>query len=267
MTDKDITQDELDAIDGVDFGAKSQPEIMSVDEIEKSEPEPEMGSPEWQDFVMRQFKEDELDPNGNPLVHGLRRVSRKLLGPAVYSGPAPGLPFQGPQFVPGLENVGKLAPTTVSYLLRIRVERDGEPYEATYADVADVYFGNTDPDFLRWPSSFACTRAEARCYRKALQIKGVAGDELTYVAPADSAVDGKATPSQLNMMNFMCKRNNINLMNFINSGDSGAKYESPYDIPYAKAEKMNEILSGFQNKGKVPEKLVGYDKNWEKKLK
>ena len=47
---------------------------------------PSMLSPEWHDYAMTLFEEDEL-MNGHPLVTGLRRVSEIVLGPMSFSGP------------------------------------------------------------------------------------------------------------------------------------------------------------------------------------
>ena len=47
---------------------------------------PSMLSPEWHDYAMTLFQEDEL-MNGHPLVNGLRRVSELVLGPMSFSGP------------------------------------------------------------------------------------------------------------------------------------------------------------------------------------
>jgi hypothetical protein len=124
---------------------------------EQSSPdEPLMEDPEWSDFVMSHFTPNELDPQGCPKVHGLRRVSRKLLGPVLYSGANV---VKATEFVPGLENVGQLQPVTVEYTLKILMVRECptgmDGYEVTYKDVADAYFANTDPDFLYQPATYA----------------------------------------------------------------------------------------------------------------
>ena len=47
---------------------------------------PNMLSPEWHEYAMTLFTEDEM-MNGHPLVTGLRRVAELVLGPMVFSGP------------------------------------------------------------------------------------------------------------------------------------------------------------------------------------
>jgi hypothetical protein len=232
---------------------------------EQSSPdEPLMEDPEWSDFVMSHFTPNELDPQGCPKVHGLRRVSRKLLGPVLYSGANV---VKATEFVPGLENVGQLQPVTVEYTLKILMVRECptgmDGYEVTYKDVADAYFANTDPDFLRHAAATCATKSESRCYRKALMLNKVSADELTRVPAADAALNGLITPTQINFLKILCARNNVNLLKFVNAGEK--QYRSVTDVSYGTAAKMVEHLNKLQNTGTVPEALQGYDKDWEKK--
>lgn len=226
--------------------------------------EPRMTDPDWPAFVMRHFAEDELDREGNPLVHGLRRVARLLLGPILESR---AIPVQAPQYVPGLEKVGVLQPTTVAYRVKILMCRDVPEgmgaYEVPFEDLADVYFGNTDEDFARHPSASASTKAEARCYRKALQLRGIAAEEKTVVPAFESAQDGLITHGQVNFLWRLCQRNDINLMKYVNLGKK--KYETVYEVPSGTATAMIEHLSELQrDPTKVPAGVKGYDDSWKK---
>jgi hypothetical protein len=107
----------------------------------------------------------------------------------------------------------------------------------------------------------ASTRAEARCLRKALQIRGVASEEKSEVPTFNSGIDGKITRDQINFINILSKRNNVNAWAFMNAGKK--KYESLADIPFGIAAMMVEHLSGFQNKGIVPPDLIGFKEGWE----
>jgi hypothetical protein len=208
--------------------------------------EPRMDSPDWSPWVMRHFAEDEVDRDGNPMVHGLRRVTRLLLGPILYSGADP---VQAPSFAPGFEKLGILQPAVVAYTVKVLMCRPDVPqmpaYEVTFKDVADVYHGNTDPDFARHATATAATRAEARCLRKLLQLKSVASEEKTLVPTFEAAQDGMITPTQVNFLNILCHRNDINVMKFVNMGKT--KYDRVEDVPYGTAALMVEHLSGFQN--------------------
>ena len=48
----------------------------------------------------------------------------------------------------------------------------------TFAEVADVWHGNTDDLFCAHPVATACTRAEGRALRKALKLRVLAAEEL-----------------------------------------------------------------------------------------
>jgi hypothetical protein len=251
---------DFDILDDVSLEALGG--IQSVDQVEQAQPEPLMESPEWPGFVMQQFTEDELDNNGNPYVHGLRRVSRKLLGPPIVSAAKS---IQPPALLNNLDQLGILQVATVEYTLTIKMIRTEslpvEAYDATFVDVADVYFGNTDPDFARHASAMGATRAEARCYRKALQLRGIASEESTVVPTSNAGLDGKITPEQLNFMKILCARKNVNVIKFINFGKH--RYESIGDIPFGTAQKMNQHLSTMQSNDNIPDAIRGYDKNWE----
>lgn len=240
---------------------RKKKKLKVVDEDPVSGEEPLMSSPEWHDFVMGHFAENEVDSDGKPFVHGLRRVARLLLGPILYSGPAPGLPFQAPAY----SGDGKLNPAVVGYKVKIlmcRTESDTLPaYEAEFADVADCYDGNTDPPFSRFPSPIASTRAEARCFRKALQIRGIAAEEGASMPALE--LEGKIRPETVNAIDKLCARNDVDAMAFVNSGEK--KYKSVRDVDAARAARMMEHLSKCENEMSFPAHLMGYKPGWSKK--
>ena len=221
---------------------------------ETEQEEPSMTSPEWSDFVLRQFTEDELDNDGRPLVAGLRRVARLLLGPILSSE---GKVVQAPQLLNNFEKLGFLQPATVEYRVVILMSRDVPDsmgaYQVTFGDAADVYHGNCDADFARHATAMAMTRAEARCFRKALQLKGIASEEKTTVPSIEAALDGMITPSQMNFLNVICHRNKIDIMKFINCGKK--KYDSVYNIEAGVAAKMVEHLCTLENTGNIPDNI------------
>lgn len=227
-----------------------------------------MGDPAWSDYVLGHFEKHELSEDGNPYVTGLRRVARLLLGPIVISNARVITP-------PRMETddlAGKLSCVTVEYLLRIlwtRLEHDegligAAAFPVEFQEVADVYFGNTKPEFAIHPSAMAATRAEGRCLRKALQLqKVIAAEEETKVTPSESGMTGEINATQINFIDCLCRRLKISVNAFINSG--AGRYDSIDDVPYAIAEKMVRRLSGYQNEqDKIPDAVKGYDPNWRK---
>jgi hypothetical protein len=227
---------------------------------EAAEKTPQMGDPDWSEYVFQHFTENELDSSGHPFVTGLRRVARLLLGPILKSKARV---VQAPAYVPGLERVGILTPVCVQYTLQLLMcnnREDMPAYKATFTDAADVYFGNTDPDFARYSSAMAATRGEARCLRKALMLATVSSEEKTSLPMDMAAADGLIDPVQVNFISVLCARNNISVMKYINSGKK--RYDRIDDVPYGVAAKMVEHLSGIQNKGSVAPELQGYEKNW-----
>lgn len=224
--------------------------------------EPRMSDPGWSDFVLSHFVEGELDREGRPLVHGLRRVVRLLLGPIIRSKCKT---VQAPSLLGGFNKTTLLQPAVVEYTVEIlmcRLESGmSQAYPVEVGDVADVYFGNTDPDFARHASASAATKAEARCLRKLLQLRKAASEEMTYVALPNASVNGLITPEQINFIDVLCARNNIDVLKYINSGKG--KYNSIDEVPFGAAALMVEYLSGYQNnQSSIPEKVKGYKKGW-----
>ena len=123
---------------------------------------PSMLSPEWHDYAMTLFQEDEL-VNGHPLVTGLRRVSELVLGP---------MKFSGPTWVKPTDRDDHHGRATVIFTIEFA---NG----LKCSEVADSWEGNTDDMFCAFAVAIASTRAEARALRKVLKIKGVAAEELT----------------------------------------------------------------------------------------
>jgi hypothetical protein len=223
-----------------------------VPEIKKEDIVPEMTDPDWSDYVFKHFEEDEMI-DGNPTVDGLRRVTKKLIGDIVESvcnvvqAPLPNNDFSA----------------TVEHAVRIVHRETGR--EIYFREVADVNIANCDAEFRRFATSTASTRAEARALRKALMLKRVvAAEEITTVAPDTPDNVGKITKNQINFLVQLCKRNNINLMKYINLGTN--KFDKIEDVPYSISVKMIGVLNEYQQKPeKIKDSIKGWDENWNKK--
>ena len=291
MSDKEITADEESAIDSLGEDLQNatpvnnsplevadepvkktrkkkvtvSPEQEKVDEPiteESLDEEPELTDPTWSDYVMRQFVDDELDGEGRPYVPGLRRVARKLLGPILRSA---GRIVQAPSFVSpeGSRLQPAVAEYTVEFLWTKLENGESVPYRVEFTDAADVYAGNTDAEYCRHATATACTKAEARCYRKALLLKNIiAAEESTEVPVEEAGVDGKIIPTQINFIDRICQRLKIDAWAYINSGNR--KYDTVEEIPYERAAKMAAHLSTLQdNPDKISEEIKGYKKDWQ----
>ena len=223
-----------------------------------SEDAPSMLSPEWHDYAMTLFQEDEL-MNGHPLVTGLRRVSELVLGPMAFSGPT---------WVKPTDRDDHHGRATVIFTIEFA---NG----LRCSEVADSWEGNTDDMFCAFAVAIASTRAEARALRKVLKIKGVAAEELTKKDTAkivrdiskqnnSSAGDyndqGRMSDAQLNFIDIKCKQLGIN----------GAKlFKDIFNVDQRKkvskkvASDVIDALNNYQrDKSSIPEEILGYNEEW-----
>ncbi len=219
---------------------------------------PSMLSPEWHDYAMTLFEENEL-VNGHPLVAGLRRVCELVLGPMTFSGPTWVKPTDRD------DHHGRATVIfTVEFANGIRC-----------AEVADSWEGNTDDTFCAFAVAIASTRAEARALRKVLKIRGVAAEELTKKDTAKIVRDiskqkssssgdydgqGRMSDAQYNFIDVKCKQLNVNggkLFKDIFKVDQKRK------ISKIVASDIIDRLNEYQrDKGSIPSEIVGYNEEW-----
>ena len=242
---------------------------VNADEEKQEEPEVDMtmpayGSREWSDYIMSKFEDGELF-DGNPTCAGLRRVAENVLGSIVSSRPS--------QVWPSTDTNGP-GRATVVFEVVINWMDSGE--FRTFAEVSDVWHGNTDDLFCAHPVATASTRAEGRALRKALKVKCLAAEELAkkdivsivrQSVSADQGIDGEWNEEdaislpQINFIDTKCKQLDINVMSFVNAGVE--HYGSIVEVSKQTASKMLSTLNEYQTKNKsIPEKLLGYDSNW-----
>lgn len=237
------------------------------EESEKVEEEttmPAYGSKEWNDYIMGKFEDRELI-DSNPTCAGLRRVAEDVLGSIVSSRPSQVWPSTDPNG-PGR--------ATVVFEIVINWMDSGEL--RTFAEVSDVWHGNTDDLFCAHPAATASTRAEGRALRKALKLRCLAAEELARKKDIESIVrqtvkveptDGSwheedsISPAQVNFIDGKCKQLDINVMEFLNIGSE--TYDSIGQVSKKTASKMLGLLNEYQNKSKdKPDKIMGYNINW-----
>lgn len=229
---------------------------------EQEESKPDYLSPEWHDHVMTFFASHELVDDGDkkcPTTAGLRRVAELLLGPIVDSRPEFIAPVKE-------ESLGR---ATVSYVVKFGSFLDGPG--RVFGDVADVWNGNTDDLFAVHAPATAATRAEGRALRKALKLRGIAAEEICRKLKGSvsdgnaiaSTSDVMATKEQINFLNTRCKKLDMNVMAYINSGSK--KYGSINEVSRDICIKMIQDLNQIPSKGDVPESLRGFIEDWMKK--
>lgn len=160
---------ELNVIEPDDF-VQNEPE--DVDYTEETKPQGEKqvkyGDPEWSDYVMTLFTEDELYKGKHPTLNGLRRVTEKHLGQIITS--------EAVELKSSLDHTS----TGRAYCVyKISINNFlGSRHYRTFTGCGGSYEGNTDPTYAVYPECIAEGRAEARAFRKALMITVVAADEI-----------------------------------------------------------------------------------------
>lgn len=241
------------------------PELDILETEEKVEPRakaeinPEMelhpDHPEWHSFVMKQFLPDEIF-NGAPTVAGMRRMVGQVLGTILENS---SFIVQPPNKNNGYHSVASCKLT----ILRNKHTNDSAPFEIYIQDCADIYHESPDCVFTKFSSAFACTRAEGRALRKALQLKTVCAEELTTednqeIAMSELTDETKISQTQILTINLLCKRANINANKLVNSGSK--QFSQTKDIPRKYALNiigfLNKVVNGSQE---APEEFSGFE--------
>jgi len=218
---------------------------------------PDMLSPEWNDYVLQLFTDKELI-DGNPLTAGLRRVAEMLIGEIISSKPVD---------VQRIETGDPIGKTTVTYEVQFLVRNGDREYVKTYADVSDVWAGNTDDLFAVHAPATASTKAEGRALRKALKLRVVAAEELCkkdvsqYLSQQSSQLEERIKPEQVKYVDINCKKLDIDVIKFINSGEK--VYNSVYEVKRDTAAKMIEMINKIKRGDqKLNEDIKGYKQDW-----
>lgn len=259
---EDLEKEEVvtDMLEEVDLSSAEEEAEAPVDlsGIVDSPITPAMDAPEWADYVLSQFRNDEME-QGNPTCDGLRRVTEYLIGPIVGRDvrvhQAPNKENYGTATVVCSVKVLNNIPDHILYGREIREE-----------DAADVNRYNTQEPFHLHPTATATTRAEARALRKILRLKKVvAAEELAGEVTDDFADAWKPSDpvqdEQINLLDIVCQRCDISVMEYINSGER--TYNSIYELDKNKAQAMIQHINKIQQeKVSRPHGVGKYDTNW-----
>lgn len=223
---------------------------------------PKPYQPEWQEFVMKQFAEDEvlmINEKPYPTVNGLRRVVELIQGEIIFSGPI--------NIFPAL-NEHDTGRASVIYRVDI-AWRGGEVVHditsdlpiRTFQATAEAYNENIHDDrFKKFPLTIAETRAEGRALRKALFLKTLAAEELTGSEgpEAVAAVEGfnanaKISAAQIGLITTKCVQLNIDVAKYATS--LGGTLESlTKQVALQAIKQLNEFQ---QDVNLIPAELKG----------
>lgn len=233
-----------------------QPEIPGISEINTLEQEPpevipSKNDPKWHDYVLSLLTKDEL-LEGKPTTDGLRRLIH-LVGTVIRSEVCVLEPVKE-------TNLHRLTPVTVTYTMEV-ITNDG--VRIVYTDAAQVCAHNTNDEFLRFGVETAATRAEGRVLRKLLGLrKTVTFEEADAPNIKDVDMSGNIRPEQINFLDVLCSRNQIDVIKYVNSGSH--KYKSVTDISYEKACEMIRHLSKLEkHPEEIKDDIKGYDHEWQ----
>jgi len=215
---------------------------------------PSFNSPEWNDYVLSLFTNEEL-VDGNPTVDGLRRLTELVLGKIVSTRVDI---IQSPTMSNGYCCVLK-------YKIKIITE-DEEKNILSYEAAADCSASNCDARFAVFATAVAETRAEGRVLRKALRLrKVIAAEEAAAVPHEDSLSDGKITPTQIKFIEVLCQRNDINIVKYLSAAKDFKFTGRLEDIPYKSAVTVIAHLSEMQrNNASISPKFKGFEQEWRK---
>ena len=135
----------------------------------------------------------------------------------------------------------------------------------TINGAADVFWGNCDKIYRNYPVAVAETRAEGRALRRALKLrKVVAAEEIAKDVEdhPDANSVSKISVNQINFIDIIAQRLNINVVNLIKS--LAIATDNVYNISHEDAVSVIKNLTGYQqDMSKISEELMGYQSNWK----
>lgn len=207
----------------------------------------------WTDYVLSLLSDDEKIM-GNPTTDGLRRIFEVVLGCKIIQSTSDVVQCPSP------DNEKR---ATVVHTLAYYIKPDD--HACTVSGAADVYWGNCDKVYRNHPVAVAETRAEGRALRRALKLrKVVAAEELSKEIedhPDDNSVS-KISVNQINFIDVISQRLNINVINLIKSLDIDTS--NIYNIQHEDAVKVIKHLTSLQqDMSKIDQSFMGYESNWK----
>ena len=227
--------------------------------IDKDVIKPSIHAIEWTDYVLSLLSDDEKI-SGNPTTDGLRRIFEIALDCTVIESTSSVV--QAPD--PDNEKRATVV-HTIGYVLNPGTPDTMHLNQKVVSGTADVYWGNCDKIYRNHPVAVAETRAEGRALRRALRLrKVVAAEEIAKDIEdnPDSHNINKISNNQLNFIDVLCKRLDINALKMIEQ--IGHDTKNIYNIEHSDAVSLIKTLSSYQqNISSISEDILGYDSNWK----
>jgi hypothetical protein len=231
-----------------------QGEESVVVEENVNEQRPSMDSAEWTDYCIGLLRNQHVDKDRNPNQHGLRYLVETLLGPIVRSVSTT---IQGASETNGYVS-------TADHEITIRWNNNPEDLR-TFGSSADCSPENCDATYSRFPAAMSSTRAMVRAMRQALRLTGIAAEEISEEPLNNSRFEKEISSEQISALGVLCKRLNVNVVNYLNSGEFA--YKSIKHVTQSTATNMIKKLNKWQQDENLIERELGeYDPDWKKKF-
>lgn len=213
---------------------------------------------EWTDYVLGLLTDDEKI-SGNPTTDGLRRVFEIALNCRVLGSTTQVVQSPSP------DNEKRATVVhSITYRLNPGAPDTDNLNTLVVEGAADVYWGNCDKIYRNHPVAVAETRAEGRALRRGLRLrKVVAAEEVAKEIEdhPDGLNVNKISPNQINFIDVISKRVNINVKNLLSK--LGIENSNVYDMSHEAAVTVLRELSKLQQDlSSVSSELMGYDSNW-----
>src|SRR6056300_497284 len=218
---------------------------------------PSINDIEWTDYVLELLSDDEKI-KGNPTTDGLRRIFEVAMNCSITQSLSEVCQSPDP-------NNGNRATVVHSLTYILKDASQDSPFNTiTVNGAADVYWGNCDKIFRNHPVAVAETRAEGRALRRGLRLrKVVAAEEIAEEIEDD--IDGhnagKISNNQLNFMDVLCKRLDINAAKYLESMDLSVDIDK---LDHNNGVSIIRKLSSYQqDTSNIPETILGYEEGWK----
>lgn len=213
---------------------------------------------DWTDYVLGLLSDDEKI-SGNPTTDGLRRIFEIALNCVVTDSRTDIVQSPSPD-----NEKRATAIHTLTFVLNSTDIKDEMLKVRSCSGAADVYWGNCDKIYRNHPVAVAETRAEGRALRRALKLrKVVAAEEIAKDIEdhPDGMSVGKITTNQINFMDVLSKRIDINILKLFDS--LAIDRSNIYNIGYDDAVRTIKELTKIQQENSVPSEMSGYESSWK----